>query len=1072
MQKNIKIIIRIVLTVNLFFCCFFTKAQTSDSVRIAINNILAPLNKTLIPTGILAENTYPLLNLATYNGILTAENNMSFSQWRILYEQTLSGAYVAPVGLPNITQLNTDYDAATINSTSNVVSLALINYASINPNAINLGLMSVVNGQLYDGIAAKAGSSIVRPKNTYFVNKLFLAAAANTTAKNGVLQLIFKPSLFYTNSGLSVSNIEVDFDNGNGFVTASFNTVLSGTYSSIGNKQLNYKVTFSDGSILQCYNTVYVPFIPTPSNAARYSDAAVNSITGADIPDVVINSATNAHAGVDLFIRRSTSNNGSNTNPSFRKPLIIVEGLDLSSGTTLLGNGYNYNQFRDEMRDAKTRFISGSNPLQPFDQYLDDEAGYDLIFVNWRNGVDDILRNAQALRDVINYVNSRKLAGAEQNVIMGISMGGLVSRYCLAQMVKAGGTGNNDPQTRLLITHDSPHRGANVPLAMQHFIQGLRKQRIKAFLGIFNFRLDEIIPKFKDVNTIINSPAATQQLLVRVVDENGTVATNTFLDGAYRTMVNFENTGFTAPYRFVATSNGSQCGIANAAPYSSLANFDADGIANIFGLTLWTEGRTYMDMRRLPNIGQSARILDFTLKLKIKILVFNLLKISMEIQQNSTGNLPALDGFAGGTRGLGKALSNSISNIDPASGTSNWLIFGYTYNYSTPYIAPTFTFINTASALDAQNVNAVNIPYSVPVTGINGSRAANYIAQEKITLPAPDGVTDNVNHTDFYARTCRWLYNEMQNITQPIDCSDYCEGPTTSATIIGPRIVCNSAIYNITNIPAGYTVTWSLPVGSGSTLQLSPNSTGSQCTVTNLHYYQLNVNLIVTFSKPGCTAVSTISKFISNDNDYQISSTSGYGYTQVACMAYNVNHPAETGVVNNNGIVFIHAGCMVTVNLGDLGIQGKQLTFEGSGAPPLYWNYDGNYLRFAMPASAGGVPASFKISGQGACFDRNLLFYVISNNGKATFAAVPNPVNDVLTIKVQEDKIAQANNTNTAKEYIINITEFNTSLPIKQFRINKTGVDFQINLVGLKTGYYAIEINDGSDKQVLKVYKL
>lgn len=1075
-QNNKSTKCRYSITIIFFICffSFFAKAQTTDSVRIAINNILAPLNKTLIPTGILAENSYPLLNLSTYDGQLTAENTIDFSQWRLLYNQALSGAYVAPIGLPSIAQLNIDYNAASNSGANNVVSLSLINYASINPTAITAGLMSVVNGQLYDGIAAKAGSPI-RPKpNAYLINRLFISAANNNSAKNGVLKLLFKPNLFYTNTGLTVSSIEVDFDNGIGFVPATFNTIITGQYTTIGNKQLTYRITFSDGSIAQCYNTVYVDYIPSPTNISSYTGAV--TINGADLPDTVLNSPTNAHSGVDLFIRRSVSNQGSNTNPQFRKPLIIVEGLDLSSATTLLGNGYNYNKFFKEIIADQTRFISGTNPINTFENYLDSVAGYDLIFVNWHNGVDDILRNVLALRKVINYVNERKLPGAEQNVIIGISMGGIVSRYCLAEMVKAGGTGDNDHQTRLLITHDSPHRGANIPLALQHLLQGLRKQTIKAFIGTYSIRLDELIPKLMDINTTLNSGAARDQLVVRVIDDNGTVAYNTFLDGPYRTMINFDGTSITQPYRFVATSNGSQCGEVVAAPNSVLASLNANGIANLFGLALWTEGRTYLDMRRLPEMGQTSRILDFALELKIKFLVFNKLKIAMKIQQNTSGNLLPLDGAAGGTRRLGAYIpATTLSSITPASGSSNWLIFGYTYNYSTPYVAPTFTFITTASALDVVNLNAINIPYNVSQTGLNGSRAANYIAQEQISLLAPTGIINNVNHTDFYARTCRWLFNEMENLTQPINCDDFCSATIAGAAIIGSRIVCNTALYNVINIPAGYIATWSLPFGSGSTLVLStngPGNTGSQCTVTNMHYYGLNTNLTVTFSKPNCTSIGTVTKFISTDADYQSPSTQGYSFVQDACLAYNVNHPAESGIINpSNGPVFIHAGCMVTVNIGDLDLIGKTITYTGS-VVPLYWNFNGTLLRFAMPSGSGGIPVTFKISGQGACFDRTLLFFVYSNNGRISYAATPNPVSDILTVKVTEDNTVPNTVTPTTKEYIVKIAEFNTMSFLRQQKINKTGSEFQIDMSGLKTGYYAVEIKNGEDVQVLKVYKL
>lgn len=54
MKQIIKHIHTIGLTIVVLFCGFLAKGQTTDSVRIAINNILAPLNKTLIPTGILA----------------------------------------------------------------------------------------------------------------------------------------------------------------------------------------------------------------------------------------------------------------------------------------------------------------------------------------------------------------------------------------------------------------------------------------------------------------------------------------------------------------------------------------------------------------------------------------------------------------------------------------------------------------------------------------------------------------------------------------------------------------------------------------------------------------------------------------------------------------------------------------------------------------------------------------------------------------------------------------------------------------------------------------------------------
>lgn len=143
---------------------------------------------------------------------------------------------MAPSGLPDITQLNIDYNTASSNNANNVVNIALIDYASIKPTAITDGYMYASNGQLYDaiGIVAKADNEIISAKGPYQTNSLFIAAAANNTARNGVLNLLFTPNLYYTNTGLTITNAEVDFGNGNGFINAGFNTLISGVYSTTG----------------------------------------------------------------------------------------------------------------------------------------------------------------------------------------------------------------------------------------------------------------------------------------------------------------------------------------------------------------------------------------------------------------------------------------------------------------------------------------------------------------------------------------------------------------------------------------------------------------------------------------------------------------------------------------------------------------------------------------------------------------------------------------------------------------------------------------------------------------------
>ena len=101
--------------------------------------------------------------------------------------------------------------------------------------------------------------------------------------------------------------------------------------------------------------------------------------------------------------------------------------------------------------------------------------GYDVIILNYPNytrpstttlvagGSDYIQRNAMILVELINQINAAKV-GTEKNVVIGPSMGGLIARYALRYMEM--NTINHD--TRLYISFDAPHRGANIPIGFQH----------------------------------------------------------------------------------------------------------------------------------------------------------------------------------------------------------------------------------------------------------------------------------------------------------------------------------------------------------------------------------------------------------------------------------------------------------------------------------------------------------------------------------------------------------------------------------------------------------------------------
>ncbi|MCW5520450.1 T9SS type A sorting domain-containing protein [Aureitalea sp. L0-47] len=168
------------------------------------------------------------------------------------------------------------------------------------------------------------------------------------------------------------------------------------------------------------------------------------------------------------------------------QPIIVLDGFDPGDGRDIAGL-YNSLSFGGEnMADI-----------------LRDE-GYDIVILNapqystgGKNidgGADYIQRNAMVLVELINEMNDQKVGDAEL-VVLGPSMGGLIARYALSYMEQ----NSLDTETRLYISFDSPHRGANIPISLQYLINYLAREFGNAeALAI--------------VESVLNSPAAKEML--------------------------------------------------------------------------------------------------------------------------------------------------------------------------------------------------------------------------------------------------------------------------------------------------------------------------------------------------------------------------------------------------------------------------------------------------------------------------------------------------------------------------------------------------------------------------------
>ncbi len=146
------------------------------------------------------------------------------------------------------------------------------------------------------------------------------------------------------------------------------------------------------------------------------------------------------------------------------KPVIIIDGFDPGDSRDInaLYNALDYGSgnLADFIRDEGFDVVVLNAPL------------YTTNGVDIDGGADYIQRNAMVLIELINQLNAQKV-GNEELVVIGPSMGGLIARYALAYMEQ-----NNLPhETRLYISFDSPHLGANIPITIQYLFNYLAESQ-------------------------------------------------------------------------------------------------------------------------------------------------------------------------------------------------------------------------------------------------------------------------------------------------------------------------------------------------------------------------------------------------------------------------------------------------------------------------------------------------------------------------------------------------------------------------------------------------------------------
>ena len=286
------------------------------------------------------------------------------------------------------------------------------------------------------------------------VHSVAILGALLPKSKSNVVTFNLKDNLVFNTTSKTISQIQVQLEASNNWKTISTNESFTINFPKNGKQLLHFKISLSTGEIINesiAFDVVNQNFNTNKNSDLLFSPNVVNTISST-IPyqGYGETAAFLGQGEYEIFMDTTTG--------ILDKPIFLLDGFDPGDtrNTTTIYSLLNYGTGQNLANDLRAQ-------------------GFDIIILNFPTytrpttttvidgGVDYIQRNAMILVELINQINALKV-GSEQNVVIGPSMGGLISRYALRYMEM--NSLNHD--TRLYISFDAPHLGANVPIGFQH----------------------------------------------------------------------------------------------------------------------------------------------------------------------------------------------------------------------------------------------------------------------------------------------------------------------------------------------------------------------------------------------------------------------------------------------------------------------------------------------------------------------------------------------------------------------------------------------------------------------------
>ena len=465
--KFFKTILFLFLFVNTNAQNFWEDLDTSGlrNYEDVINERYELLDTNNYPNGVLYNRSAGISKIKYMDGNFP-DATINFSDWMSMYLETKSSMRKSN----NLDSIQNLFNKITKTYTKNFAStevptipigILLYDYYQIRETTLDSNLITIINENQFDEV----GNANVFTKKRYFAIAPLMETLYGDTAI-----FYIDPSFLFTNLDIENLEINVDFGDGQGLRPVTLGQEYKISYSSLRSGgpdpcpqieiYFNLLITISDNSSFINVDEVEVATLLghfCPDILEPYVD-----------PDKVITYSTTSNLNQEIISAKIGVWYNCFTPGVLRKPIIYLTGFNPAHFNNIYTyyTIYNKNNLLEKLRNE----------------------GFDIIIATPENGVDFTVNNSQLFEMVLNDINSTKTINNNfhENILVGVSAGTFSTRSLLNKFEYDHLNSNFTlpfHNTRLYISYEGEHQGANIPLGDQHGIQSLIDEAPMSFTG-------------------------------------------------------------------------------------------------------------------------------------------------------------------------------------------------------------------------------------------------------------------------------------------------------------------------------------------------------------------------------------------------------------------------------------------------------------------------------------------------------------------------------------------------------------------------------------------------------------